>query len=189
MDALAIPRLALLAALAVVVLGGSVGIVAFWRRVRRFRGDRLVKCPETQRPAAVQLDAIAAASSEQFRLSDCSRWPEREDCGQECLTQIEHAHDGCLVKSYVANWYREHPCVLCGRTFDKLDWQQHRPALLDSERNTVPWNDVRPEQLPELFEVCEAVCWDCHVVESVYRRHPELVTERPARKWEKTARS
>jgi hypothetical protein len=180
MDALDMSHVALMAALAVAVLGGAVGIVAFWRRVRRFSGDRLVQCPETHRPAAVRLDAMSAASREELRLQDCSRWPEREGCGQECLAQIEHAADGCLVRTYVANWYREHPCVLCGRTFENLDWQQHRPA--------VQWTDLRPEQLPELFETCEAVCWDCHVVETLYRKHPELVTERPG-KWEKMARS
>lgn len=183
MDPLAVPRIALLAAIVVAIIGGTAGIMAFWKRYRRYRGDRLVTCPETDRAAAVRLDAVHVASSESehLRLKDCTRWPERGGCGQDCLTQIESAHDGCLVKSYVESWFREHPCVLCGHTFEKLSWQEHRPALIDSERNTRQWSEVRPEQLPELFDTCEAVCWNCHVVESTYRNHRELITERPGK--------
>jgi hypothetical protein len=28
-------------------------------------------------------------SQPHLRLSECSRWPERQGCGQECLSQIE----------------------------------------------------------------------------------------------------
>ena len=52
----------------------------------RFRGKRLVTCPETQRPAAVEVDAARAALSastglEHLELQRCSRWPERAGCG------------------------------------------------------------------------------------------------------------
>ena len=59
----------------------------------KFRGTRLVTCPETKEPAAVEVDAkyaaIAAPTGERgLRLKDCSRWPESQDCGQQCLGQI-----------------------------------------------------------------------------------------------------
>src|SRR5512142_2861678 len=63
--------------------------------VRVYRGTRLVACPETKRPAAVELDALRAAFSlfgdepGRFRLANCSRWPEKAGCGQECLSEVE----------------------------------------------------------------------------------------------------
>jgi hypothetical protein len=60
----------------------------------RFRGTRLVTCPETQRAAVVGVAATsmgmhAILGEPCLRLSECSRWPMRGGCGQECLRQIE----------------------------------------------------------------------------------------------------
>lgn len=60
----------------------------------RFRGSRLVTCPETHQAAMVEVDAKsmgmqAILGSPCLQLSECSRWPMREDCGQDCLRQIE----------------------------------------------------------------------------------------------------
>jgi len=60
----------------------------------RFRGTRLVTCPETHKPAVVE---VAAGSMGMqtildepcLRLSECSRWPQCQDCGQDCLRLIE----------------------------------------------------------------------------------------------------
>src|SRR5215813_5188483 len=54
---------------------------------RRFRGTRLVTCPEAKQSAAVEVDAMhaavtAAVDGIELRLRACSRWPERLDCGQ-----------------------------------------------------------------------------------------------------------
>ena len=60
----------------------------------RFRGTRLVTCPETHKPAVVELAARTMAmqaimDEPCLRLSECSRWPMREGCGQDCLREIE----------------------------------------------------------------------------------------------------
>jgi hypothetical protein len=60
----------------------------------RFRGSRLLTCPETHQAAMVEVDAKsmgmqAILGRPRLRLSECSRWPMREDCGQDCLRQIE----------------------------------------------------------------------------------------------------
>ena len=60
----------------------------------KYRGTRLVTCPETKKPATVQVAAgsmgLHAIWNEPcLHLSECSRWPMRRDCGQECLRQIE----------------------------------------------------------------------------------------------------
>jgi hypothetical protein len=70
--------------------------VPVWIAWRRWRGTRIVSCPETERPAAVRMDlryAIAGSivGRPELRVRDCSRWPERKTCGQTCLTQIEES--------------------------------------------------------------------------------------------------
>src|SRR5262249_13412123 len=52
--------------------------VAAWRR---WRGTRVITCPENRKPAAVDLDLGFAVSGAvlgrpELRLRDCSRWPE-----------------------------------------------------------------------------------------------------------------
>ena len=73
------------------ILALAVGCLLFrgLRSYFKLRGKRLVTCPETQKPAAVDLDAVhlardAAFGTPHLRLSECSRWPERQGCGQEC---------------------------------------------------------------------------------------------------------
>lgn len=61
----------------------------------RYHGNRLVTCPETHDTAVVELDARHAAVTglvghEQLRLKSCSRWPERADCDQDCISQALH---------------------------------------------------------------------------------------------------
>jgi hypothetical protein len=60
----------------------------------RFRGARLVTCPETKEAAVVEVAARAmgmqAILGEPYlRVGECSRWPMRGGCGQDCLRQIE----------------------------------------------------------------------------------------------------
>jgi len=55
-----------------------------------YRDGRTVGCPETHAPVSVRFNALRAAWSSlsgrpQLRLADCTRWPERADCGQECI--------------------------------------------------------------------------------------------------------
>jgi hypothetical protein len=37
---------------------------------------------------AAHVAAMAWGGEIELRLKDCSRWPERQDCRQECLTQV-----------------------------------------------------------------------------------------------------
>lgn len=72
--------------------------LAIWRRelYQRFSGWRLVTCPENQQSAAVSMDARHAAATgvhghPDVRLCDCTRWPERAQCGQPCVSQAVRA--------------------------------------------------------------------------------------------------
>ena len=149
----------------------------------RYRGKRLVACPETGAAAGVEVAAAAAAVSAfgepRLRLKDCTRWPEREACGQECLSQIETAPADCLVKNILTRWYEGKSCVLCGRPLGDIDWVEHRPAFLSPENITVEWKDLSPEKVPQTLESHRPVCWNCHIAATFRREHPDLIVERP----------
>jgi hypothetical protein len=173
---------------AVVLLGGTLGVYFFslLGEMRRFAGARVVTCPETRKPAGVRLHAFRAAAESLFgarklELKSCTRWPERQDCGQECLRQIEGEPDGCLVRTLMQDFYAGKVCVVCGKKFDAPGVGVHRPALLSPERVTTPWDEIPVETLPEMLKTHRPVCWDCHVIETVMRTRPELATVRPPR--------
>ena len=145
-----------------------------------YRGKRIVTCPETHLPEAVDVAAGKAAISALFaepepRLRHCSRWPERRDCGQECLNQIEADPDNCLVWNIVSNWYEGQKCVYCHKHFGRLHHLDHTPALMGPDHRTIEWDHVRLNQLPELFSSCKPVCWSCHDTETLRQEFPELV--------------
>jgi len=150
----------------------------------KYRGTRLITCPENQASAAVQVDAMHAAVTSGvghmvLQLRDCSRWPERKDCGQECLSQVAAAPTGCLVRTIASRWYQEQSCAYCGKPFGEIHWLEHQPALLSPEGKTVKWNEVQAETLPAVLATHKPVCWNCHIVETLRTGHPELVVERP----------
>lgn len=147
------------------------------------RGERIITCPETRRPAAVQVAAGKAAlqtfaGTPKLRLKDCSRWPERRDCDQACLHQIAESPGECLVWNIVTRWFEGKTCVYCQRPFGQINWHEHRPALLAPDGTTVQWTDVEAQHLPDVLATHQPVCWDCHIAETLRRQHPELVTDR-----------
>jgi hypothetical protein len=159
----------------------------FLRTYRKFRGTRVITCPETGCAAAVEVDkghaaATAAAGERELRLSTCSRWPEKEECGQECLSQIEASPEGCLVRSMLVEWYRNGACAYCREEIPEIRWSDNKPALLTPDGKTLDWADVRPEDLPRVFETHRRVCWNCHVAQSFRAQFPGLAVERPAAK-------
>lgn len=71
---------------------------ALWGReiYKRYSGSRAVICPSNGRQVAVRFDALHAATTgfsgqPNLRLADCTYWPERMDCGQECIAQASTA--------------------------------------------------------------------------------------------------
>ena len=148
-----------------------------------YRGKRLVTCPETHKTEAVDVDAREAAfgaflSEPTLHLKQCSRWPVRKDCGQECLQQIEVNPENCLVWNIVARWYAGKNCALCHKTMAPLRPLDHAPALLGPDHKTTEWGDIPAKQLPEVFNTHRPICWNCHVTETFRRVHPELIVER-----------
>jgi len=176
----------LLIVLIVLVLAVGLFVVRVIPGVRAYfgyRGKRLVTCPETQKAAAVDVAAGEAAvgaflKEPTLRLKECSRWPEREACGQECLQQIQADPENCLVWNIVLKWYEGKSCVFCRKPIGPLHHLDHAPALLAPDLKTVEWKQLRPEQLPDVFATHRPVCWNCHIAESFRRTRPELVVDR-----------
>jgi hypothetical protein len=128
----------------------------------KFRGRRIVTCPETGQPAAVEVDARFAAATAvlgepSLRLKSCSRWPEHKDCDQACLKQIQAAPEELL-----AQWYAGKTCALCGRPIGAISRRGHYPALMDTSGRTLAWEAFPPEKVPEALATHRPVCGSCH---------------------------
>jgi hypothetical protein len=65
-------------------------LVPLWRRAGR---ARYVGCPAASQIAMVRLDPwyavrMHALGDRELRVIGCSQWPQRCDCGQDCLVRI-----------------------------------------------------------------------------------------------------
>lgn len=159
----------------------AAGILVW--RFTSYRGQRVVYCPETKQPAGVELDAWLAARSgldEQtiLRLKSCSRWPERQDCPQECLSQIEASPEGTLMRNIVTFRYRSKFCAYCTRPIGEIAWHDPMPALRTHEGTLRDWKGIAAADVPSILATHDPVCWNCNLTESFRRDHPDLVTDR-----------
>jgi hypothetical protein len=176
-----------LSILAIVILaaGSLFAITVAVRTYLRYRGKSLVTCPETRKPVAVRVDAGKAALEAlkgrpvHLGLEQCTRWPDRKNCGQECLSQIENDPERCRVWSIVQEWYRDRSCAYCAKPIEQIHWHDHRAALLGPDQKTLLWSDVPAEKLPEIFATYSPVCWSCHMAETFRREHPDRFVDRP----------
>ncbi len=171
---------------AAILVGVAIFAATAFTAWRRFRGRRVVVCPDDHRTAAVEVDASGAAVSamlggKDLRLQSCSQWPEKEGCGQECLAQIQAAPEDTLVTSVLQRWYTERQCVICKLPIE-FHTLEHRPAMMDlsrADRPTIVWEQIDPTELPERLKTLAPVCWNCHIAETFRRTRPELVIDRP----------
>jgi hypothetical protein len=174
----------ILAAVLVLLIGTLVfGITLALRAYLRYRGERLVTCPETHKPAAVRVDVAKVASTlligkQEIRLDHCSRWPEKRNCGQECLSQVNADPQHCLVWNIVAEWYKGKSCAYCQKPFGEIHWHERHPAVLSPERIAKQWNEIPAEQLPGVFATHLPVCWNCYIAETFRRQNGEKVLDR-----------
>ena len=154
------------------------------RSSSRYRGNRLVTCPETKRPAIVEIDSLRASLTStvalpDIRLQNCSRWPIQGQCGQACLTDLDVAPGRCLVSGVLMRWYRDKNCVYCGKQLSEIHWLDHRPALLDIEGKWLSWNAVNPDKLRTVLATYSPVCWNCYLAQEFRPNHPDMVVYRP----------
>lgn len=165
---------------ALVLIAAAVRFVGAWWK---FRGARVVRCPENQKPAGVVVDASHAAATAlghvpELRLSSCSRWPEKAGCGQACLAEIHASPEDCLVRNIVSRWLAGKKCVNCGAVFGEISWAGSPPGLLGADKESMEWKQIPAERIQPTLEASQPVCFACHTTISMMRRHPELVVNR-----------
>ena len=158
-------------------------ILAIGLRARAHRGDRIVVCPETMKPVGAAVDALHAVRTEltgrpRYIISSCSRWPEHAGCDQACTPQIAASPRETLVRDIVARWYADRTCAYCGADILEIGGAI-LPALRSPHGQLREWNEIPPEQLPDLLSTSVAVCARCELAESFRRDYPQLVTDRP----------
>jgi hypothetical protein len=162
------------------------GIRYFVRAVLRYRDSRVIICPDSGEQAMVEVDAVHAALTSalgqpDIRLQNCWRWPLHENCGQECLVQLDVAPEECLVQGVLMRWYDFKSCIYCGKPFEQIHLLDHKPALQSPEGKLVQWREVAIKDLQTVLTRYMPVCWNCYVARSFAHEHPELVVYRPWR--------
>lgn len=106
-----------------VLLGITIAflIPTLWAREvhARYAAPRAVTCPETHRQVGVTIDADHAAATAlrgkpEFRLADCTRWPEKIHCAQDCLPEALRNEPDTLGEAHPAKPKEHiyHPPVL-----------------------------------------------------------------------------
>ncbi len=153
------------------------------RHLKRYWGKMVITCPENQQTAAVEVAKTRAAMAAAIGRSDvelcsCTRWPEKQGCAQECLSQIENDPESHRLWTIASHWYAGKTCVYCKKPIAAVKHLDHQAALLNPDKTTVEWDEVPADKLPQVLEVAAPVCWGCHVTESFRRQHPEWVVER-----------
>lgn len=166
---------------AVFVAVAAFFVIVATRVYLKYRGVRVITCPETHKPAAVTVDATHAALSAAWdltdlRLASCSRWPEKKGCDEACLKEITEAPADCLARNIIAKWFQGKECVYCHKP---ISVAQHgnQPALRASDGHTFDFVAKPAEQLIMTLDTYEPVCFNCHVAEQFRRQFPEMVTD------------
>ena len=170
-------------AIVVTVAFTLVLIVVFLGLYVRYRGKRIVTCPETNAPVGAEINAALAAGTwlvtqPRFVITTCSRWPERAGCDQACAPQVEASPDETLVRNIVAKWYGERTCTYCAQPIRELGAAAVAPALLGPDGTLREWHGIAAEDLPLALASSVAVCARCEVAED-FRRAISASRDRP----------
>jgi len=122
----------------------------------KYCGLMLVTCPETHKPAAVKVRTFHAALREfvnhgYIELCSCSRWPERRDCDQGCVREIEKSPRGRLWR-IASEWFAGKKCAYSRKPIEPLSHLDRAPALMRiADRKTVEWGICQLKTCLKLF--------------------------------------
>ncbi len=129
------------------------------------RGRQSVICPDSQQPVDVEVDRkfgfwAALRGQEHSRLQSCSRWPEKGDCGQECLAQLDPSPEN--IDRLLTKWYEGKSCAVCARALTPSDWRRSRLAVLNNDNKIFELREMTLERLQSSLENMRPLCWNCH---------------------------
>lgn len=139
------------------------------------RGRRAAICPESGEPVNIEADneyalRTALHGLEHSRLKSCSRWPEKGDCGQECLAQVEASPEN--VERLLTMWFEGKSCAICARSLKPTDWQRSRLGMLNLQHKLVEMRQIYPFELQAAVEYMRPLCWSCHQEERARQAVP-----------------
>ena len=137
--------------------------------------QRVLICPETRQPADVKVDIggrirTLLSGRERLSLKACARWPERSDCRQDCLLQVDS--DPKMLAEVVRSWYAGSCCAVCGQSLAEEDWQRGHYSALDEEGHFLATSEIPVSDLPMVIGRYRPVCWTCHLAK-VSGREPQ----------------
>jgi hypothetical protein len=161
---------------AVLVTGLPVGVVI--QSYYANRGRRSVTCPDSGQPADVEVDrkfALMTASrgQEHSRLQSCSRWPEKGDCGQECLAQVDPSPEN--LDRLLTKWYEGKSCAICMCALSPSDWRRSRLAVLTQQHKLFELRDTQLDRLQATLAEMRPLCWNCHQEERARQSVPARI--------------
>jgi len=144
----------------------------------RNRGRRTVTCPENHQPVTVEVDSkfafrTALRGEEHDRLESCSRWPEKGDCGQECLAQVDPSPEN--LERLLQKWYKGKICAICERPLTPADWRRSRLALLNEHQKLFELRHMHLDEIPTALDQMAPLCWNCHQEERVRQAAPPRI--------------
>lgn len=142
------------------------------------RGRQSVTCPDSGQATDVEVDGkfafwTALRGQQHSRLQSCSRWPEKGDCGQECLAQLDPSPEN--VDRLLSKWYEGKTCVDCARALSEADWRQSRLAGLDQNQKLVELREMTLDRFASELEHIRPLCWPCHQQERERQAVPATI--------------
>ena len=152
----------------------------------RNRGRRTVVCPDNREPVTVELDnkfafQTALRGQEHERLESCSRWPEKGDCGQECLAQIDPSPEN--LERLLQKWYQGKTCAICERPLGPADWRRSRLALLNEKQKLFELRHMQLDEIPSALDHMAPLCWNCHQEERARQAEPPRILKGDRRRF------
>ncbi len=131
----------------------------------RNRGRQSVTCPDSGQHADVEVDNkfgfwTALRGQQHSRLQSCTRWPEKGDCGQECLAELEPSPEN--VDRLLTKWYEGKSCAICARALAPSDWRRSRLAVLNEQHKLFELRQMQLDELQATLQDMRPLCWNCH---------------------------
>jgi hypothetical protein len=142
------------------------------------RGRQSVTCPDSHQPSDVEVDRkfafwTALRGQQHTRLQSCSRWPEKGNCGQECLAQLDPSPEN--VDRLLTKWYDGKSCAICARGLTSADWRQGRLAMLNQEQKLIELREMTLDRFASMLENMRPLCWRCHQEEHDRQAAPPAI--------------
>ena len=139
------------------------------------RGRKPAVCPDTGQPVEIEADDeyafwSALRGQEHSRLKSCSRWPEKADCDQECLAQVNPSPEN--VDRLLTKWYAGKTCAICERELCASDWRRSRLALLNEQHKLFELRHMHLDELQSTLQHMRPLCWNCHQEERARQAVP-----------------